>query len=460
MGDTQGAVLVGAIVAGRYRIKSMLAEGGMGMVFLAEQTNLKRDVALKILHSNVALRPDSRARFLREAQAMAKLQHPSLVAVHDFGEWDGLCYLVMELLRGVTLLDILMADFPVKSERLIDLMAQICDVLTAIHGVGLVHRDLKPENIVVERAADGVETLKLVDFGLAIETEAFGNQSRITRDGSISGTPYYMSPEHCQGQRLDARSDIYSLGAIMYEMLCGETPFTGESPMTIFMQHLYNEPELPSKRAQGVLIPAVLDAAVMHALAKRPSDRPESAEAYKEELLQALAVIRGEVAMPQGRKKALAGDRTARTAALGVPHTGAGKDAGPSLPYPVFVVETAAHFDDSLTATLRANGFIAQQMPDLARGIMAAQAVNKGALIIDIREDPQQILSELAPILRRFDITRTAVMLVGPDDAFEPMKQALAMGATAYIPQSQIVSALPKKLRRFLKRLSVDRQEH
>src|SRR6476646_10480565 len=251
----------------RYVIKRKLGSGGMADVYLAEDQELGRRVALKLLDDRHASDEQFVERFRREAQSAAGLNHPNIVSIFDRGRAEGTYYIAMEFLDGRTLKELLVRNGPTPIPIAIDYARQILGALAFAHRNGIIHRDIKPHNIVV--GGDG--RLKVTDFGIARS-----GASQMTEVGSIVGTAQYLSPEQARGAPVDPRSDLYSLGIVLYEMLTGRVPFTGETPVEIAMKHLSQVPEPPSELRQNV--PHDLDAVVMRALAKDPEQRYSSAE--------------------------------------------------------------------------------------------------------------------------------------------------------------------------------------
>ncbi len=251
----------------RYVIKRKLGSGGMADVYLAEDQELGRRVALKLLDERHASDEQFVERFRREAQSAAGLNHPNIVSIFDRGRAEGTYYIAMEYLDGRTLKELLIRNGPTPIPIAIDYARQILGALSFAHRNGIIHRDIKPHNIIV--GSDG--RLKVTDFGIARS-----GASQMTEAGSIVGTAQYLSPEQARGAPVDPRSDLYSLGIVLYEMLTGKVPFTGDTPVEIAMKHLSQVPEPPSKlRAE---VPHDLDAVVMRALAKDPDQRYASAE--------------------------------------------------------------------------------------------------------------------------------------------------------------------------------------
>jgi len=260
---------------GRYRLDELLNTGGMGEVWRAYDTTLGRQVAVKLLLAGVN-EPADRQRFIREARAAAQLNHPNVVAIFDVGEWSGRPYLVMELLDGRTLAEELHARGPLPIEEVRDLAAQAASALHAAHSAGVVHRDIKPSNLF--RTRDGV--LKIVDFGIArVLDEA---STRLTRTGTVVGTAAYLAPEQARGRTADVRTDLYSLGCVIYQLLCGRAPFTGGVTEVIYA-HVHTPPEPPSRLRADV--PPDLEALVLALLAKNPNERPRDAAQVRTALL-------------------------------------------------------------------------------------------------------------------------------------------------------------------------------
>ena len=264
--------LVGRVLDGRYRIVRKLAAGGMGRVYLAEQTGLDRTVALKVL-AKEAKGEDTRfrERFFREAKLCSKLTHPNTVRIYDYGQTDdGVFYIAMEYLDGVTLSVLLKQSIHLDPIRTVNIASQICGSLSEAHAIGLIHRDLKPDNIIVTRTADGREFVRVVDFGIAKDTT---NTDMPTEAGMVYGSPGYMSPEQILDQPLSARSDIYSLGAILYRMATGAKPFGNTNPIALLSRHIYSPPASFASVCPGVEIPGSLEWVTMTCLAKDPSSR-------------------------------------------------------------------------------------------------------------------------------------------------------------------------------------------
>lgn len=266
----------------RYELGEILGFGGMSEVHLARDVRLHRDVAVKVLRADLARDPSFYLRFRREAQNAAALNHPSIVAVYDTGEAETptgpLPYIVMEYVDGVTLRDIVHSEGPLPPRRAIEIIADACQALNFSHQNGIIHRDVKPANIMIS----ATNAVKVMDFGIARAIADSGNS--VTQTAAVIGTAQYLSPEQARGDTVDARSDVYSLGCVLYEILTGEPPFVGDSPVAVAYQHVREDPVPPSQRHEG--ISADLDAVVLKALAKNPDNRYQTAAEMRADLVR------------------------------------------------------------------------------------------------------------------------------------------------------------------------------
>jgi serine/threonine-protein kinase len=274
------ASYIGKEIAGQFRVVQRIGSGGMGAVYKAEQPEMNRFVAVKILHPKYVSRPDLVSRFRREARAMSHLSHPNTARVFMYGQLeDGACYIVMEYLEGKNLAQVTRAEGMLQPARAVNIMVQVCGALEEAHRQGMVHRDLKPENIFLAAQGGIADFPKVLDFGLAKVTqrEMRPGSLILTQEGMVFGTPEFMSPEQARGQPLDARSDIYSLGCILYEMLTGKLPFDASQPMDYLALQIRGTPIPLGKRVPKLTFPAGLEEVVMRTIAKEPDDRFASA---------------------------------------------------------------------------------------------------------------------------------------------------------------------------------------
>lgn len=298
LSSVTGELLTGVIIKDKYKLLAVAGVGGWGVVYKAEHLELHRPIAIKLLHKHLLNDQDRVARFHQEAKAVAALSHPNLVYVHDFGSLpDGQLFIAMDYLEGRALSEVLSAQQRLEASYVIDLLSQACCALTAMHEVGLIHRDLKPSNMIVVPEADRKTRLVICDFGLAKFTAAEQSLA-LTNTDQILGTPAYMSPEQCLGRDLDPRSDIYSIGCVMYELITGTPPFNAESYGELLKMHVNAKPIPPSNRILQRLregyesraprgVPHKLEQIVLRALEKDPSQRYQTAFEMLEDLWDA-----------------------------------------------------------------------------------------------------------------------------------------------------------------------------
>ena len=288
--EKTGDSVLGKVLAGKYRMEERLNEGGMGAVYRGTHVLMDKTVAVKVLRPSLAADEKIVARFSREARAASRISHPHALSVTDFGESeDGIVFLVMEYLNGKTLKDIIREEGPMPLPRVVEIIRQVGGALDAAHEQGVVHRDLKSENIMLLNSA-GPDYAKVLDFGIAKIKEPTGEYDPgLTAPDLVIGTPQYMSPEQCsQASEIDARSDLYSLGVIIYEMLVGHVPFTGQSPTAIMMKHM--QAEVPSVLLERPDLPPGVGRVLVRAMAKRPVDRYQHVGDLVEELTTAAGV--------------------------------------------------------------------------------------------------------------------------------------------------------------------------
>src|SRR5690348_1015637 len=289
MPDRPNDPLIGQLIADRYQILSLIGEGGMGRFYLAEHVRMGRKSAVKVINPALATTADAISRFNREAANACKINHPNVAQVYDFGEMaDGTLYLAMEYVDGETLDRVVARDGPLAPLRAAQITKQIADALYAAHHLGIVHRDLKPENVMIARHLDGSDWVKVVDFGIAktIQRDGTGSQT-VTTAGVSLGTPEYMSPEQLAGEKLDHRTDVYSLGLLLFNMLTGELPYPKLTSKETLVRRLTSRPStLAQVRPDGTW-PAGLQQALDRAIAPEVADRYDSVADFGRDVVRA-----------------------------------------------------------------------------------------------------------------------------------------------------------------------------
>jgi serine/threonine-protein kinase len=311
------AALIGRTIAGRYTIERCIGRGGMASVFAARQDAEPREVAIKIMKRELMKDATVVKRFRREAKAAAMLNHANTVKILDYGVDGEDAYIAMELAKGKDLFQALAEDRPMAQARAALIVAQVGAALSAAHAQGIVHRDLKPENVMLVPSPDapGGELVKVLDSGIAKILEAPGDakpvaegaprrtetSTNLTRAGTVVGTPAYMSPEQCRGGQLDGRSDVYSAGVLLYQLVTGQLPFMGETPLHTAMRHIHAPPRPPSEIRAG--LDPTLESIVLKALAKWPAERQQSADELRAELLAVVDALPDRVRGPGGEPR-------------------------------------------------------------------------------------------------------------------------------------------------------------
>jgi serine/threonine-protein kinase len=284
---------IGVTVNGKFRVEALLGQGGMGRVYRARHLTLDRPVVLKMLHQAYSDDPQIVQRFQREARAASKLNHPNSIAVLDFGNAeDGTLFMAMEFLGGRDLARVIAEDFPLGDARIARIGAQILSALAEAHVQGVIHRDLKPENVMVEPRREEPDYVKVLDFGIAKIMSPAAGEPKLTQAGLVCGTPEYMSPEQAKGAELDPRSDLYSVGVILYQMATGDLPFSSDTPVGYLTAHLSQIPVAPRQKRPDLQISPALDGLITKALDKDPARRFQSAEEMRTALLAAVKGVR------------------------------------------------------------------------------------------------------------------------------------------------------------------------
>ncbi|WP_181781526.1 Stk1 family PASTA domain-containing Ser/Thr kinase [Pseudonocardia pini] len=391
------------LLSERYQLGDTLGYGGMSEVHRGMDTRLGRDVAIKVLRADLARDPQFQLRFRREAQNAAALNHPAIVAVYDTGETQSefgpLPYIVMEFVDGQTLREIVKTTGPMSQQRVIEVMADVCAALDFSHRHNIIHRDVKPANIMITRNG----AVKVMDFGIA---RALGEGQNVTQTAAVIGTAQYLSPEQARGEQVDARSDVYAAGCVLFELLTGEPPFTGDTPVAVAYQHVREDPRRPSD--VNPQIPPALDAVVLKALSKNPLNRYQSSAEMRADLIR---VRNGQqplapMVMSEDERTALLADQTAATRRIsgGGRHSGAVPQTWEDEEPPKRTGRTVGIVVAVLVA-LGLIGFVAYQVfggpaqpqqvavpnvegqdPDAARA-----AVSGAGLLVDLRQEPSDV---------------------------------------------------------------------
>ncbi|HTR79442.1 MAG TPA: serine/threonine-protein kinase, partial [Gemmatimonadaceae bacterium] len=285
--------LIGQVLADRYQILEVIGEGGMGRVYLAEHVRMGRRSALKVINPSLAVTAEAISRFNREASNASRINHPNVAQIYDFGETpDGILYLAMEFIEGETLTTIIEREGAIPLGQAGQIAKQIADALAAAHHLGIVHRDLKPDNIMVGRHLDGSDWVKVVDFGIAKTVQGRSGDTpsqTVTTAGVSLGTPEYMSPEQLAGERLDARTDIYSLGLVLFNMLTADLPYPRLTSKETLIRRLTSQPRTLAEVRPDIAWPAALQATLSRALAPEAADRFAGVAEFGQSIVQATA---------------------------------------------------------------------------------------------------------------------------------------------------------------------------
>jgi hypothetical protein len=283
-GEVSGDPFVGRTVANKYQLHEVIGRGGMGVVYGATHLALDRPVAIKMLNRALLADPTVVARFHREARAASRLNHPNSISIIDFGQTDdGTLFMVLEYLPGRTLAKLIADEFPLPARRVVKIGSQILAALTEAHALGILHCDIKPENVMLETRHDETDVVKVLDFGIAKLRDGQGG-TKLTREGMTCGTPGYASPEQARGEELDARSDLYSVGVVLYELVAGKLPYEASTPAGLVAKMLVEPPVPLRRRRPDLAVPQDLERVIMRALATDRLERFASAESFRRDL--------------------------------------------------------------------------------------------------------------------------------------------------------------------------------
>ena len=393
--------MIGQLIGGRYRVTGVLGEGGMGIVYVGEQQmgSTVRKVAIKTLHQHLSKDPAVLARFHRECGTVAQLEHPNTIKFYDFGATaDGTLYIAMEFVAGKALADVVQQG-PMSPDRVIKIMRQVCGALDEAHMQGIIHRDLKPENVVLTDRAGETDFVKLLDFGIAARTESADAQkeAKLTQQGMVLGTPPYMSPEQFTGKALDARSDIYSLAVMSYEMLTGKLPFEADTPWQWATQHMTAQPIPFEVSAPAKHLPDGMRHAILRGLSKERDQRQSTAREFFTELSDG-----GRMTVEANPAETAAAARTGTAAMEAVPaFTSAPAHASPMgsygghppSPTPMAVSAAAAPVPPAPTRSGGGGG-----SKGLIFGLVGVGAVLLGAMVILVVRSNKPHNDDLPPI--------------------------------------------------------------
>jgi serine/threonine protein kinase/CheY-like chemotaxis protein len=448
MADFAADPHVGRVVAG-YRIEERIGRGGMGVVYRAEHVNLQRQAAIKLIAPELAEAGGFRERFNREARVAAALHHPNVVTVYDAGEVDGLLYLAMQYVEGSDLGALLRAQGRLRPYRAVDVCRQVAAALDAAHGLGLIHRDVKPANVLV-----GGRTAFLTDFGLTKRLES--GQSQLTRAGDVVGTIHYVAPEQIEGGRVDARSDLYSLGCVLYHCLSGEVPFPRETDVAVIYAHVSEPP--PRLTAVRPELPDGLDAVVAKALEKAPERRFKTCT----DLLSAARAVldaAGPLAETMApRPVPASGDASDVPTTIGTlrfaPPSGSRDDSSPAVPAPP--VRRPRVLLAGVDASTRAAARVAMgprvdvEEATVDDALLDTARDGRPDLVILAWDGPGRPAAEVVGALRADAVTRDAKVLLLVDHASGASGAAAAVGADERLATPFSALQLQVKLRKLL----------
>jgi eukaryotic-like serine/threonine-protein kinase len=405
--------MIGQLIGGRYRITGILGEGGMGIVYVGEQQmgSTVRKVAIKTLHQHLSKDPSVLARFHRECGTVAQLEHPNTIKFYDFGATaDGTLYIAMEFVAGRSLSDVVM-DGPISPDRVVKIMRQVCGALDEAHMQGVIHRDLKPENIVLTNRAGETDFVKVLDFGIAARTESAdaAKEAKLTQQGMVLGTPPYMSPEQFTGKALDARSDIYSLAVMSYELMTGKLPFEADTAWEWATQHMTAQPIPFEVSAPAKHLPEKMRQAILKGLSKDREHRQSSAREFFTELSDG-----GRMTVEANPAETAAAARTGTAAMDAVPaFTSGPAQAAPFMGQaPAHPAPTPMAVSANPVPPAPARGGGGGGGKGLIFGLVGVGAVLLGAIVILVVRSNKPHNDDLPPIA--INTTPTAAATQGP----------------------------------------------
>ena len=412
------ADLLGSIVAERYHILKKLGEGGMGTVYLAEHVKMGRKAALKVMNPGMNSDPDAIARFNREAANASRLNHPNVCGIYDFGETpEGLIYLAMEFIEGESLTSLIEKSGALAAPRAASIIHQAADALAVAHDYGIVHRDLKPDNIMIAKGRDNTDLVKVVDFGIAKASSS--DAQKVTKTGLVVGTPEYMSPEQLAGDKLDGRSDIYSLGLVAFNCLTGKLPFPSNSAQEAMIMRLTDQPKTLAEMKPDVAWPAELQAVMDKALARDVNDRYAKASEFGRDIAKAVenmpqAVAAGAGTQVMGAPVSAGAGRTAAAAAVPKTRVATPAEAPEAVSAPVTAKSKMPMLVGAAVVLLAAAGFGAMK-----RGLFGGGAAPSSTSAAPAGQNP----APGAPDTKKTDAGSPAT--VGKGNPIEPMKKGL-----------------------------------
>jgi len=439
---------LGRVLSGKYELVRLLGTGGMGKVFEGYHRSLGVRIAVKTMHPSVAAMPDYVRRFRREAHAASVLNHPSVVRVLDFGEDDGLLYMVMEYIDGASLAEWMRSmTSPPRLADVVEIIAMICDAFESAHAHGIIHRDLKPDNVLLTKFGDK-RLVKVVDFGLAHVHDARDTGPTLTSTDIIAGTPEYMSPEQCRSLSVGPSADLYSIGCVLTALLQLRPPFRERSPMDTMAKHMFSPVPPLSRPAGAEPVPPLLERLRLSLLAKKPEQRPKNAAEIKRLLLEAMSPEAAEAKLPERKDDTPLGERSARAPEWD--HNELEARAAEERPRTVGLFRLApkgAGIDEACETALAAQRMRVIELVDVERDLGPQ---TPSVLVIDAGMDVDGACAKVAAVASRHKETRVVVCAEGLSSA--RMNALVAAGAADVVRYPVTPDTLAKKVDRVLRR--------